>query len=104
MMRLRVTCGEVFRGGVLTHLFATFFSLVSLAQAHGTDAAAHALTKQGFQWKFDPALLFFVSTALLYSRGLYMLRGKNPIRNWQRILFFAGIGVFTIADLPPVDT
>src|SRR5690606_5010514 len=72
-------------------------------------AYAHSLyapTPEGFfqlKWVWDPTLLFFLLLCVLYIRGLRAFRGRSPVRLWQKVLFFTGMGVLFVALLPPID-
>jgi putative membrane protein len=55
------------------------------------------------KWAWDPALILFVIMAWLYWRGLKAFRGPLPVKTWQIISFYAGIGVLILSLVPPID-
>ncbi len=72
------------------------------ALAHGL----YAPTPPGIfqlKWAWDPTLLFFVVLAIFYVRGLRAFKGRTPVKRWQQACFFSGIGVLSLAYLPPID-
>lgn len=75
---------------------------MATAYAHGL----YAPTPAGFfqlKWAFDPTLIFFLFLLLLYVRGLRSFKGRMPVMRWQKMLFFTGIAVLTLAYSPPID-
>jgi putative membrane protein len=55
-----------------------------------------------YKFDWDPTLLFFALMTVLYIKGLGAFR-RNPVKTWQKICFFLGIGVNIAALSPPID-
>ena len=108
----KVACphGTVYETSV--NIFWNFFWIYPQVFAHGPQqlplgSGVTAPIPPDFftlKWSWDPTFIFFLILALCYILGLRAYRGKAPVALWQRICFFAGIFVLTLAYLPPVDT
>lgn len=73
------------------------------AQAH--TGHSHSVTSPfELKWSFDPTVILLLFAAFIYGRGFNRLRGKFPVKEWQKSAYFWGIFVSIAAYLPPIDS
>jgi putative membrane protein len=76
---------------------------INVAFAHEENLLPNPEALQG-DWSFDPTLFIFLILGYFYYRGLSAYRGKAPLALGQRVLFFLGLVILTLASLPPFDS
>ncbi len=92
-----------------------YFFMFQPGWAHGPAAPLHNVSSGDLsasvppdfftlKWSWDPTFIFFLLLAIYYVKGLKEYRGHAPVAGWQKICFFCGIFILSMAYLPPVDT